>query len=140
MNNILRTACGFLLINSIAHASIYCPNLTVNAICENGVWSNINISPLTMPWEMMGENLTGKACSSADVINEVRWNYAFSSSKVGAVGCNYNVFNTALTKIGLVQIKSSQLIRTGSNWEKETYPGNWSCHQSQEMCLFSERK
>lgn len=139
MKNILRTACSFLLVNSVAHANVHCPNLTVNAICENGVWRNVNISPLTMPWELMGENVTGKACSSTNVINDVRWNYAFSSSRVGAVGCNYNVLNTAGAKIAFIQIKSPQLIKTGSNWEKDIYPGNWSCYQSQDTCLFFER-
>ncbi len=127
-----------ILSNSIAHASISCPSVHINAICSDGAWQ-VYIFPPGLSWEILGESVSGQPCTSNEQADDVLWNYAFTSARMGIAGCNYSLFNTTRNKIGLIQIKSSQYMRTGNNWEKESYPGNWSCHESQETCLFSEK-
>ena len=134
--NLLVTLCGFVLLSSFTYANTTCPNLNINALCINGVWQVI-ISSKDAYWELMGEGVNGKSCTSNEQSDEVRWNYAFSSVRMGMVGCNYSLFDNHLNLIGPIQFKSTHYHRTGSNWEKESYPGNWTCHESQETCLFN---
>lgn len=136
--NRLAALCSLTLINSITYAYTNCPNLTISSVCLNGSW-HVNINPKGSYWEIMGESVNGKPCAHDGSANDVRWNYAFSSARMGLVGCNYSLFDNELSQIGLIQIKSTEYIRMGTNWEKESYPGNWTCHESQETCLFSSR-
>ncbi|WP_131796064.1 hypothetical protein [Legionella lansingensis] len=94
------------------------------------------ITPNGSYWVLMGESVNGKPCTSNEQADDVRWNYAFTSARMGIAGCNYSLFANKLNRIGLIQIKSTQYTRTGSNWEQDNYPGNWTCRESQENCLF----
>jgi hypothetical protein len=132
---LLSVLCGLTLVNSFSYATTSCPDLNINAICLNGAWQ-VNIAPKDGLWELMGEGVNGKPCSNNVPANELFWNYAFSSARMGLVGCNYSLYDISLRQIGFIQVKSTKYIRTGSNWEKESYPGNWSCHESQDHCLF----
>lgn len=132
--NLLIALWGLTLISATAQANTHCPDLSINAVCVNGAWK-VSITPASN-WEFMGDSVNEKKCVNNEQTNDVRWNYAFASARMGIVGCNYKLFDNRLNQIGLIQIKSTQYVRTGNNWEKESYPGNWTCHESQKTCLF----
>ncbi|WP_115704703.1 hypothetical protein [Legionella sainthelensi] len=131
----LGVTLGGLVFASVSYANTHCPDLNIEAFCHNGTWE-IAITPNDPYWELMGDSVNGSQCTRNEQAKDVRWNYAFSSARMGIVGCNYKLFSNMFNQIGLIQIKSTQYIRTGNNWEKESYPGNWTCHESQETCLF----
>ncbi|CAM2876014.1 hypothetical protein LEAN103870_06260 [Legionella anisa] len=133
--NVWVALCSFTLMNSLTHANTSCPSLNINAMCVQGAWQ-VMITPNDAHWVLMGESVNGIPCTSNEQTDDVRWNYAFTSARLGIAGCNYGLFDKQLKQIGLIQIKSSQYTRTGSNWEQGSYPGNWTCRESQEACLF----
>lgn len=133
--NVWLVLWGLSLMNSLAYANTTCPGLNINAICVNGAWQ-VMIVPNGAHWVLMGESVNGKSCTNNEQADDVRWNYAFTSARLGIAGCNYGLFDNKLNQIGLIQIKSTQYTRTGSNWEQGSYPGNWTCRESQETCLF----
>lgn len=137
--NQIVTLCSFILINSFADAHTTCPALTINAICLNGAWQ-VSITPQNPHWELMGEGVNGQPCNNGAQTNDVRWNYAYYAARMGeVVGCNYSLFDNAFSKIGLIQLKSNEFVPIGSNWQRDSYPGNLICKAAQETCLFSER-
>jgi hypothetical protein len=133
-NILMALSLSTLVSMSYAHTS--CPQLTINAACINGAWQ-IAISPQGAHWELMGEQVNGQPCTEGKT-QDLRWNYAFSSARFGIVGCNYSLYNNLLGLIGPIQIKSAHYMPRGSNWRSSGYPGNFTCDQSQENCLFSD--
>jgi hypothetical protein len=133
--SLLATFCGFSFVSATAHANTHCPDLSITAFCVNGAWQ-ISITPNDPYWVFMGDSVNGSYCTDDEHAHEVQWNYAFSSARMGMVGCNYRLLNDKLHLIGLIQIISNQYVRTGSNWHKDSYPGNWTCRESQQTCLF----
>ncbi|CEG56055.1 hypothetical protein [Legionella fallonii] len=91
-------------------------------------------------WELMGEGVNGKYCSNNEQASDVQWNYAFTSSRLGLAGSNYSLFDNGHRLMGSIQVKSTHYSRVGSNWEKGSYPGNWTCRESKESCLFSDTR
>lgn len=135
VNQLLAALFCLCLISPLAFSATSCPKLNINAMCVNGTWQ-VNIIPTTMDWDIMGGNVNGASCPNNAQTNRVHWNYAFSSARLGLVGCNYRLMDQQFNPIGLIQIKSTHLKRTGGNWEQNDYPGNWTCRASQESCLF----
>ena len=121
---------------SMSYAQTICPQLTINAVCIDGAWQ-IAITPQADHWELMGEQVNGQPCSEVKT-QDLRWNYAFSSARMGLVGCKYSLYDNLLGFIGPIQIKSTHYHIKGSNWRNTGYPGNFTCDQSQENCLFSD--
>ena len=136
--NLLAIVCGFTFAHTLAYAHTTCPNLDVSAFCVNGEWQVMSIINDGTLWEFMGEGVHGKFCSNNEHANDVRWNYAFTSARMGLAGCNYSLFDKGNKLIGPIQIKSTYYTRAGTNWENGGYPGNWICRESKENCLFSD--
>lgn len=134
--NLLITLCSLILISSSSYAKVTCPNLDINASCLDGTWK-VTIVPKDVRWELIGESVNGKPCANDEHSGELKWNYAFSSARIGITGgCNYSLFDNQSKQIGLIQIKSTYYHPTGSNWEQTDYPGNLICKTAQKSCLF----